>query len=252
MEFSGQVGLYLHHEPLLEKSLFEKIREINTRTAAHVVLSTNGSLLGGRNRRELIAAGPRVVHVNIDSADKEQYEEMMGLPFERTIARTKLFIGEAASRVRVEINCPVMPGVDTAKLAALFPGEQVNTESWANSRGGLLEGISSRGKGSNFKVSAHCVQPEQNFSILHDGSVLLCCNDWAHESRGDFPNVLDRSILEIYGGPTMKMIMREFRGAEYGRYRMCAICATEMGFAGGAATSSAGLSGAASSGATSE
>lgn len=230
MDYRGQVGLYLHFEPLLERSLFSKIRQINTETRAYVVFSTNGSLLSDENRRELIAAQPRQVHINIDSADKTQYENMMGLPFERTMERAKNFIKEANGKVRVEINCPVMPGVDTSKLVEMFAGTQVNTEYWANSRGGLLDGISSKDCGSRFKINQYCLQPEQNFNILHDGRVIVCCNDWAHESKKDFPNISDSSILEIYNGRKMGKIIQEFRNSNYGRYKMCEQCAVEMGF----------------------
>ena len=230
MGYRNQVGLYLHHEPLLERTLFDKIRQINDETEAFAVISTNGSLLNEKNRKALIASRPRIVHININSAEIDQYEKMTGLSFETTIRQAKRFIAEAAGNVNVEINCPVLPEVDVEKLIGLFPGVQVNADFWANSRGGLLEGISSKGKGSRFKISDYCLQPEQNFNILFDGSVVLCCNDWSHESKKDFATVMDQSISEIYGGIMMRRIVEEFRGGDYGRYRICRHCAVEMGF----------------------
>jgi GT2 family glycosyltransferase/MoaA/NifB/PqqE/SkfB family radical SAM enzyme/Flp pilus assembly protein TadD/glycosyltransferase involved in cell wall biosynthesis len=230
MGYRNQVGLYLHHEPLLERTLFNKIRQINEETEAFAVISTNGSLLNDRNRRSLIDAKPRIVHININSAEKDQYEKMTGLSFEITIRQAKRFIAEAAGKVHVEINCPVLPEVDVEKLIGLFPGVQVNADFWANSRGGLLEGISSKGKGSRFKISDYCLQPEQNFNILFDSSVIICCNDWSHESKNDFPNIMARSILEIYNGDMMKRSIDEFKSGDYGRYLICGRCSTEMGF----------------------
>ena len=230
MGYRNQVGLYLHHEPLLERSLFRKIRQINEETHAFAVISTNGSLLNEKNRRFLIDARPRIVHININSAEKNQYEKMTRLNFEATISQAKRFIAEADGKIHVEINCPVLPEVDIEKLIGLFPGTQVNTEYWANSRGGLLKGISSSEKGSRFKISDYCLQPEQNFNILFDGSVILCCNDWSHETKMDFANVVDQSIWEIYSGNMMRRVMEEFRSRDYGRYRICRHCAVEMGF----------------------
>ena len=151
MGYRNQVGLYLHHEPLLERTLFDKLWQINEETEAFVVISTNGSLLNEKNRKALIASRPRIVHININSAEKDQYEKMTGLSFETTSRQAKHFIAEAAGKVHVEINCPVLPEVDIEKLIGLFPGVQVNADFWANSRGGLLEGISSKGKGSRFR-----------------------------------------------------------------------------------------------------
>lgn len=228
--YRGQVGLYLHHEPLLVRSLYSKIREVNETTDAFVVVSTNGALLNAENRRLLIEAEPRQVHVNITSADKAQYEETMRLDFETTFQNTHRFITEARGRICVEINCPVLPGVDTQKLVAAFPGVHVNVEYWANSRGGLLPTISAENKGSRFKLDTHCTQPTVNFNVLWDGSVILCCMDWAHESKADFPNILDCDLFETYNGVLMRTVQAEFVNGDYSRYQMCSFCAREMGF----------------------
>lgn len=45
MGYRNQVGLYLHHEPLLSKTLFKKIKQVNEKTEAFVDISTNGFLL---------------------------------------------------------------------------------------------------------------------------------------------------------------------------------------------------------------
>ncbi len=230
MNYRNQIGLYLHHEPLLDRSLYAKIKQINQETGAFAVISTNGSLLDKATCRNLIEAKPRVVHININSADKNQYERMTGLNFQTTIAYTKSFIAEAAGKIHVEINCPVMPEIDIERLVRLFPEVKVNTEYWANSRGGLLDMISSKGRDSRFKIAGYCLQPEQNFNVLFDGSVILCCIDWVHESRNDFQNIMDSSIAEIYGGCMMLSIIDEFKRGNYQRYRMCRNCSKEMGF----------------------
>jgi len=230
MDYRNQVGLYLHHEPLLYPDLFNKIRQINNETNAFVVVSTNGSLLDENRREQLIAARPQLIHININSADKHQYESMTGLGFERTIRNAKDFIEAARSKINVEINCPVLPGVDIKNLENLFQGTKVNADYWANSRGGLLTDVSSKNRGNRFNIVDHCIQPVQNFNILHDGSIILCCNDWGHESKADFPNIMDKSILEICSQGLMKIITQEFRNGNYRRYRMCEKCADEMGF----------------------
>ena len=124
-----------------------------------------------------------------------------------------------------------MPGVDTGKIKELFRGIQVNDGFWANSRGGLVEGVDAAGRGSRFNGGGRCLQPDQNFNILHDGSVVVCCKDWAHESKKDFPNIMASSIAEIYRGRVMDGLRRDFLRSDYGRYRMCVRCAAEMGFA---------------------
>ena len=227
------MGLYLHFEPLLEPTLFDKIREVNERTEAFVVLSTNGSLLTPERSRELVAAGPRQVHININSGDAGQYESMTGLDFARTIANSQEFVRQAEGKVSVEINCPVMQDTDTDSLRALFPHTKVNIEYWANSRGGLIEELhteTTRAQQSRFRLDDYCTQPQVNLNILQDGRYLLCCMDWAQESAADLPTVFDLPPIAAYNSAYFADRLREFKAGDYSKYRMCQACSKELGF----------------------
>jgi hypothetical protein len=228
MDYNGQVGFYLHHEPLTDVTLFDKIKDVNLRTNAHVVISTNGALLNEKNRQKLIEAKPKTVHININSGIKEEYERSMGLNFKSTIENAQNFIREAEGSIRIEINCPVMEGYDVKSLEKLFPNTKVNLDYYANSRGGLIPELYGQVKGSRFKIEEYCVQPSQNFNILFNGSVILCCIDWMHESKNDYGNINDSSIAELYS----KICEAEenFEKGDYSKYKMCEICSVEMGF----------------------
>jgi len=230
MNFTGQVGFYLHHEPLLVNSLFDKVEDINSNTKAFVVISTNGFLLTKEKRKALISSKPRVVHININSGDKAEYELMTGLVFDITIENTKSFIEEAKGKIHIEINCPVLPGVDTDLLKNLFPDVQVNTDYMATSRGGTLTWVYCKSYLNRFNLESYCYQPIINFNILYDGSVILCCNDWLHKTKGLFSKVTESSIFEIYNSELMKKIRAEFKKGDYSRFSMCTYCAKEMGF----------------------
>jgi hypothetical protein len=230
MGYKNQVGLYLHHEPLLSKKLFKRIKQINNDTQAFVVISTNGNLLNKNIRKDLIDARPKTIHININSVEKEQYEKLTGLDYETTMKNTKLFIDEAKEIINIEINCPVLPEVNVERIKKMFSTVKVNVEYWANSRGGLLDGITSKNNDSRFKISKYCLQPQQNFNILHDGSVILCCLDWMHETKNDFPNILEKNIADIYNSDKMKKIISEFKRGYYNRYKMCRFCSKEMGY----------------------
>jgi hypothetical protein len=229
-KYKNQIGLYLHHEPLIVKSLFSKIKDINIKTDAFVVLSTNGASLDYECQLGLLENRPKTMHINLTSADKDQYEHFTGLNFFKVFENTKSFIKRAKGKIDIEINCPVMPGVDLGKLLRLFPDVKVNTEYWANSRGGLLTNISSKGFTSRFNIDCYCKQPTQNFNVLWDGSVIACCMDWAHESKKDFPNTLQTDLFQIYNSFFMISLQNEFKNGHYKRYSMCDICSKEMGF----------------------
>ena len=229
--YCGQIGLYLHHEPLTVTSLERKIREVNERTTAFAILSTNAALLDDERSRSVIDARPRKVHLNICSAEREQYNTLMpGLDYDTTFTNAHRFIDAARGKVGVVINCPVIDGVDVGKLRLAFPGVRVDDQYWANSRGGLVSRASAKGHASRFRLAPYCIQPLINFNVLWDGGVIVCCQDWAQESKQDFPTIMKQNLFEIYGDALMSQIRDEFRAGNYNRYRMCGKCAAEMGF----------------------
>jgi MoaA/NifB/PqqE/SkfB family radical SAM enzyme len=230
-DYRGQIGLYLHFEPLAAESLYNRINDVNTKTKAYVVFSTNASLLDENNQQKLLYVRPRVVHINLNSADELQYEQMTGLNYKAVFTNARSFIDKAKGKIHIEINCPVLPGVDTDKLIAMFPDVKVNVEFYANSRGGLLENIDLQRSTSRFNVNNYCCQPKQNFCVLWDGSVIICCMDYMHESKPDFPNIIDVNLFDTYR-VKMLNLQRRFESGDYTAYKMCMACKKEMGFTG--------------------
>lgn len=229
-DYDGQVGFYLHHEPLLCKSLITKINDVNLLTKAHVVLSTNGALLTDSMIDKLSKFPPKKIHINISSGNKEQYERAMGLNFDKTMLRVKAAVEALKKIVSIEINCPVVPGVDRKHLRSLFPDVKINDEYEANSRGGLIDELSERQVKGRFNTINRCTQPTQNFNILADGAVIACCQDWMHESKQDLQNANDHNIFDIYRSPALAGLQKEFNEGTYDRYTMCDKCSREMGF----------------------
>lgn len=228
--YCGQVGFYLHHEPLLSKDLFSKISDVNKLTNAYVVLSTNGALFTDSVIDKLKRNPPRKIHVNISSGDKSQYERAMQLDFDTTMERVRSAIDNLRNLISFEINCPVVPGVDKSELRQIFSDVKVNDEFEANSRGGLIESLADSPKSGRFNLQNCCNQPSQNLNILTDGSVIACCQDWMQESKSDFKNVNDENIFTIYRSDTMIQLQTDFQNGIYTKYKMCGSCSLEMGF----------------------
>ena len=156
----------------------------------------------------------------------------MKLNFDTTVQRVTAAIETLSDIIEFEINCPVVPGVNTAALHDLLKNVQINDTFQANSRGGLIEDLTGTAKSGRFNTSKSnfCTQPSQNFNILADGSVISCCQDWMHESKKDFQNVNTRSLFEIYRSNTIKILQKDFISGDYSRYKMCEVCSDEMGF----------------------
>ena len=220
IDYRGQVGFLLFGEPLTDPKLFQRIKEVNE-TNAWALVSTNGSLLTSANRKKLIEAHPRQVVFNVPSGDSGQYEALTGLEF-KAVSKIQKFIEEAGN-IKMSVNVPVIEDVDFEKIYKLF-NIPVNIFE-ATSRGGLLE---YHGKGQF--TGNMCTQPFKTLSILIDGQIVLCCQDWAQFSNGFFPNILDSSIKEIYESKELETIKSEFAKGNYNKFEFCHNCAIELGY----------------------
>ncbi|MBF0128246.1 MAG: radical SAM protein [Magnetococcales bacterium] len=87
-EHAGQVEkvmLYLDNEPLLDRQLHTKIRQVKQAGIRCVNVASNGSLLTRNRVVELIEAGLDEIYLTLDSMDQATYESIrVGLAFERT------------------------------------------------------------------------------------------------------------------------------------------------------------------------
>ena len=187
-------------DPLLEKRLFKFMDLIWERLPqAHVHLATNGSALTDANIRRVAAVqGSLDIHVSLNEHRADVYEEIMKLPFERTVACLK---SVEAAVVAGEFPHPVTvtrvsgePEQDAAFLEwvrAQFPSLRVAVKAagnWAGDVGSRThDHVLPVGCGAWFQLS-----------ITATGDVALCCMDSGEvESLG---NVKNQNALDIYNG----------------------------------------------------
>lgn len=232
-DYRQQVGLYLHHEPLTVPELFDRIAQLRADTKAFAAISTNCSLLNAENRKRLIAAGPRLVYLHVASGDKAQFGAITGLHFETVLSNAQAFVREAPPEMSVQVVNPSFVGQES--LVHLFAPGKVVTDFWAVNRGGTVDRpdlLDARGKKTRFndRVRGRCFQPDVNISILADGSSLICSNDWAQETRKDWPNVMDGGIRGIYFSKAAQRARDDFAAGRYDRYGCCSACWEENGF----------------------
>ena len=58
--------------------------------------------------------------------------------------------------------------------------------------------------------SRFCSQPFEQFNVLWNGDVVLCCIDYNGEGELVYDNVLDKSILEVFNNEKMQALRHEF------------------------------------------
>jgi len=232
LRYEGQIGLYLHCDPLCDSRLGERLRDISE-SPAFALVSTNGALLTPERIESLLARPPASVHLNIMAGHARLYAQRMHLPFASTMKRIRAFVDAVQSlspdhRPALVINAPVVSGVSHGheQTAKRFPECSLNLFQ-ATSRAGLIEGIDCQGHDTPFVEPQRpgCFQPSRNLPLLVDGEVLLCCMDWKHETKG-LGNILDIPLDTLYARVAHAEV--SFRKGNYRDHPLCTRCAREM------------------------
>lgn len=195
-------------EPLLNKHAPDFVREV--RDAGFLCgMSSNGSLLDERRGAALLEAGLQRILINV--ADEGQgYEEVYGLPYERTFENVTRFIDMARGRCNVSIVL-----VDHRRdpqhledMKALWRGHGVNRFMVFDviNRGGALfvdhmqysqypEMEEARRLLTADGVAPICGAPFISLFVGYDGLYYLCCSDWKKEVP--MGHVDDVSFLQV-------------------------------------------------------
>lgn len=196
--YTGQIGLYLQHEPLLDVRLPHLISLAKKKCPkCYVALATNGHLLTPAHTRRLIARPLDVMHIHISAGNPKTYEKVMSpLKWSRTIANARYFIKHFKGEVSINyVKTPAnVDGI--AKLERIFPTVPVLSTYWACNRGGSLD-FPRAGK-SRF----HNCKELINLPILQDGTILLCCNCWKREVV--LGNAYRDNVLKVWNSPHWK------------------------------------------------
>jgi MoaA/NifB/PqqE/SkfB family radical SAM enzyme len=181
-------------EPLLNRhtpSFVQKITDAGFESS----ISTNGSLLDERRAEAVLGAGLQGAEINVGEQG-EDYEQIYGLPFERTCENVVRFAEMAEGRCRVRVvlvNHRDDPGHTermrefwTARgISSFLPYDVMN-------RGGAL--FVDRMQYASFPERAEairlfeahgdvpiCAAPFVLLFIGYDGQYYLCCSDWKKE-----------------------------------------------------------------------
>ena len=181
-------------EPLLNRNTPDFVRKVRAANF-ECSISTNGSLLDERHSRALLEAGLQGAEINVGEVD-DDYEQIYGLPFEKTCENVVRFSEMAGDQCQVRMVLVNHRG-DADQMARM-------TEFWTSrgirhflpfevmNRGGALfvdemqyASFPERSEAVSL-LEARDVQPicSVPFTLLfigYDGQYYLCCSDWKKE-----------------------------------------------------------------------
>lgn len=181
------------NEPLLDKRLIPICEKVNAKAPlAHIRLFSNGAALT-RDKIDQIARLDRVIHlwISLNEHRAEEYEALMGMPFERTAKRLDALH---------EMDFPYPVILSTVG----FPNEPFRRycyERWPRFESTALK----RDAWLGFTHAQKDVVPDTScsrwfeLSIVSSGVVSLCCMD----GKAEFPigDLNKNTMLEVYNAP---------------------------------------------------
>ncbi|MDW7772709.1 MAG: radical SAM protein [Desulfobulbaceae bacterium] len=224
------VHLHGFGEPLLDPLLPERIRLAKSCGIEHTYIVTNGSLLFPETSRKIIDAGLDRMKISFCGTDEESYNATMrGLDFKVALQNIKDFmkIRKELQKRTPKLILQYLPqeanGAKIKEFQSLWrslpdrnKGDCLNISSLDNFGGGKSYNIVGE------KIVSVCFYPWTAMSVLWDGRAVTCCVDYnGVQGIGD---VNSKSIEEIWNGPVLSAIRRNFGKLDYSGFPTCLNC----------------------------
>jgi MoaA/NifB/PqqE/SkfB family radical SAM enzyme len=198
---------YLMNEPMLDSELPERIKYItdHKKPGQFTKINSHGNLLTERMAKGILDSGLDRVNFSVQGLDPEKYQEVMGLPLQKTLDNIDRILdlkragGYKLPRIRV---CMLVTQYIEPQLPEIMKywearGVKVN-----------LNKIESRGGHSSIKTEEIAVRKLAHFDwcnrlfnqmyILYDGRCVMCCADW--EQKGVMGDASKETLAKIWNG----------------------------------------------------
>ena len=226
----GVKKLHLHNfgEPLIDKSLPDRIRLAKERGVRTVKIISNGSILFEEKARALIEAGLDEIKISFDGLSKDVFEKVrVGLKYEKIASNVENLV-----RLRNEM------GRKTPQVQLMFVSIRENEfeeEGFVDRWRGVVDRVDvtrAHNWGGNEQVAGAnnpkqasgypCMRLWQTFTVLWDGRVALCCLDYeGAEILGDLRH---STMRDIWNGQRLAEIRRWHLRGEFDKVPICTNC----------------------------
>lgn len=220
MNFADYLYLHLWGEPLLNKDVIPIIQYASTYTKTNI--STNGLLLTPKKAKNLITSGVHDIIVSIDGVSHDVYQKYrVGGCVKRALKALEML---------QHYNTEFGKQVNIIPQFIVFKHNQHEMEDFKRICDGLelipvFKPPYIRHHNSQFSYSDHtqfkrphyqdlpslrnamseCVTPKNVFTILLDGSVVVCCHDYNNVTC--FGNLFEQDVMQIWNSSNY----RQFR-----------------------------------------
>ncbi len=218
-----QIMPYLMNEPLLDRSLAEKIKYIHLKNPnAWIHIVTNGSLFDDEITDQILNSPVNSIKISMLGHRKATYEKVMGLSNYDIVLERIVRFTEKALQLKGDdfvsvcfTNTPgYVPDDEIAEVKKFWEAKGVKYEI-------INHPISRAGNVKIMDAPRHrhisgctSIWRDDMIHILFNGDVVLCCMDWRREVV--LGNVRERTIEEIWNGSRYDEIRKIIDGREQG------------------------------------
>ena len=234
----------LHNEPLLDGRIFNLIKYAKSRipgiTCATV---TNGQLLDKFTLQEIKESGIDIINVSVNAYSPELYRKISGgLDYDRIINNITNLISDESLKRKTTVSFVLtrenIKEVSQALQHWRSMGVKTRTIDLLNRAGSVSKysSLQLKNKHSIFSLPVKlgkyliartidftgCYDPLYHITILFNGDVILCCDDW---NRANIVgNVKDSSIKKIWNSPALNKIRKQISKKQYNQIAACKNC----------------------------
>ncbi|MCL5105758.1 MAG: methyltransferase domain-containing protein, partial [Armatimonadetes bacterium] len=212
--------LHIWGEPMLNKDIFEMIKIASEFSTVNI--STNGLMLTPKTAEKLITSGVGELIVSIDGISQEVYEKYrVGGNVENAINALKMlaeFNNKHGNKVWIIPQFIVFKHnqhemaefeslCDSLGLKACFKAPYLRDGSESDME---ISGLPSFHRkqfpddASLCQAISTCDAPKKDFTVLVDGSVVLCCYD--HNGTTGVGNIFEQDVMDIWNSDAYRDI----------------------------------------------
>lgn len=227
---------YLENEPLLDKDIFKRIQYVVKELKPKCVeISTNLSMLNDRILEEIAETFSNIPHefrISFHGHNKETYEEIMGLDFDKAYANVFKVV-ELAQKypLNIYINGAGTPKAEAKNNMKNWFSKEDYLKFWEgkfdkyenkpnvvyfsyHDRAGAKQ---LKNRGMTFDIyrenldNFYCIRFDRWAHFLYTGEPILCCMDYNRETA--FPDsIKNKTVKELYTSEHYKNLIKKAIG----------------------------------------
>ena len=227
-----RISPYLMNEPLLDREIVSRIREINRRVPdARVVLTTNGHYLTPDLAGQILELGEGLheIYVSVQGIDPGAYEKTMrgNMRLGRTVGNVLGFAAmqrlRRQERPKLWVTMVDTALVDVRAAVQFWRSRGISSKyTTLENRGGHIRDADDLNPSGSMEPYDNCPRPFRQAYILFNGDMVLCCVDYSRTQV--LGNVARSSVREVWNDSVAREIRGRYIARDLAGLPLCGSC----------------------------